>query len=156
MEHNFWLRSETIVGGRQQSPSFQTKWYWPKFGTGKGKNVSISKYVDIFIPCGISVSADHQKHKIFFFHLREISCLPGEVTLLWPSGRGLRSGKEKGVWISWDFLRFPQWKVEALSLTYWVWRIGNPTHLNLLTSAQNGLHRISEENLVLQKLTMPH
>ena len=25
MEDNFWLRSETIVGGRQQSPSFQTK-----------------------------------------------------------------------------------------------------------------------------------
>ena len=73
-----------------------------------------------------------------------------------------RSKKWKGEG-SLDFLGFLEistMKGWALSLTYWVWRIGNPTHLNLLTSAQNGLHRISEENLckkyVLLTLTMPH
>ena len=131
-DHNFWLRSETIVGGRQQSPSLQTKWYWPKFGTGKGENVSISKYIDIFILCGISVSADQQKHKIFFFHLREISCLPGEVTLLWPSGWGLRSGKERGVWISWDFHNERLGlESDILGLTYW--QPHSPKPFNLST-----------------------
>ena len=126
MEHNFWLRSETIVGGRQQSPSLQTNkviltkvWDWKR---EKCQYFKICWY--LYSLWHLRFHWPSKTQNIFLPSPRNFMFTRGGHFTL---AKRKRSKKWKGEG-SLDFLRFPQWKVGP-----WVWHIGSDVLATPLT-----------------------